>query len=169
MIRRSAQRRGVTLLTMVALIPMVFAITAVSAMLVNRVLRVQREATYRVVNTETACRLANQLRIDAANATSVTLNEQANRVVLTNAESETAIEYAIDDGVVVRDDSNTNAPNLSEWSFVHAKVQISLEKSVEIAPLIWLRVEYEVELQKKLIQVAKMTTAIHVGDGETQR
>ncbi|GJM26763.1 MAG: hypothetical protein DHS20C16_31780 [Phycisphaerae bacterium] len=168
MIRPNVRLRGMALITMVALVPMIIVITTVSAMLIDRVLRVQREASYRVANVETATRLVDQLRIDAASASSVTLNEQANRLVFTTAENDATVEYTLDDGVVVRNDSDPNAPIFPAWSFVHANVQLSLEESSATAPLIWLRVEYEVELRKKVIQVAEMTTAIHVGNREAQ-
>ncbi len=169
MIRRNVRLRGLGLITMLAMVPMLIVITSVSAVLVSRVLRVQREATYRVANTDAASRLAKQIRTDAATMSDVAIDAAEMKLVLTDAAEEISIEYIIDNGTVVRNDSRADAPNLSDWSFVHANVQFSLEETTNGDPLIWLRIEYEVELEKRLVQVAKMATAIRVGDGETQQ
>ena len=169
MIRKTNRQRGLALATLITLVPLLLVITTVSAMLVSRVLRVQREATYRVTNTDRASSLANQLRTDAANATEVTLDEQGTTLVLVDSAKESSIEYTIQDGGVTRTDPSAKAAALSDWRFVHAKVQFSLEDIPDHTPLIWLRIEYEVELEKKLVNVAELATAIHVGDGEVQQ
>ncbi len=169
MIHRNRRPKALGLITMIAIVPIMLVITTISAMLISRVLRVQREATYRVVNTETATRLVDHLRSDAANATSVTLDESGSKLILVGQDNEDPIDYTISGDTISRVAPVSLASSISNWKFKHATIDLSLEKLPTTAGLIWVTVEYQVELRKRVIDVAKMSTAIHVGDGEVER
>ncbi len=161
MIQPINRHKSLALVTMLALVPMVIVVTTVSVMLVSRVLRVQREATYRVTNTEKVVRMVNQMRNDAATAQSVTLDADQTRLTFVGSDDKELSVYTVQDKTVVR---SAQSVGDFQWTFIRATVEPSIETIENAAPVVWLRLEYEIELQKRIVKVAEMATAIHIGD-----
>jgi len=167
-----ARRRGMALIYMLAAIPLAIVITSASSVLIGKVLRVQRESAIRTVNTDNANRLIERMRADAAESNRAILLGDGAGVLFENIGSNGGVEYRIEfDAVTRRKTSGDHEPALegtSRWLFKRCDIDLRLEPVSESQSVLWVLVDYRVELRKSVVDRQKLATAIRVGSGGDQ-
>ena len=169
---KRTRHRGMALICMLAVIPLAIVITSSSAVLIGKVLRVQRESAVRTANTDNAIRLVKRMRRDAAKASRAVLLDDGAGIVFENIGSNGDVEYRIEIDTVSRHAVNDNRESGLEgnarWSFRRCNIEMQLEPVRESQAVLWVQVNYRVELRKSIVARQKLATAMRVGSGGDQ-
>lgn len=166
------RRHGMALIYMLAAIPLAIVITSASSVLIGKVLRVQRESAIRTANTDNANRLVERMRDDAADSTRVKMLDDGTGVVFGSIGSNGGVEYRIESGAVKRrvksDDNRPALEGSARWLFKRCDIDLRLEPVSESQSVLWVLVDYRVELRKSVVDRQRLATAIRVGSGGDQ-
>lgn len=164
-----SRRKGMALIYLLAALPLSIVITSASAVLIGKVLRVQRESAIRTANTDNAIRLVERMRDDAADSTRVAVLDDGAGVVFESVGSNGGVEYRIEPESVTRRVLSTNDDPILEgsarWSFKRCNIELQLESVDKSQDVLWVLVDYRVELRKSVVDRQKLATAIRVGSG----
>ena len=164
-----SRRRGMALIHLLAALPLAIVITSASAVLVGKVLRVQRESAIRTANTDNAIRLVQRMRDDAADSARAILLDDRAGVVFEGVGSNGNVEYRIEPEAVTRrvmsDDNEPALEGSARWLLKRCHIELQLETVGASQAVLWVLVEYRVELRKSVVDRQKMATAIRVGSG----